>query len=258
MAGSNWDTFALDANGEPTGGVAQSAEGVGIEIYKNWLYIHDPLVTGLFTDDDHKVEHFHYVGDVVMEISEGRIKYGGWQINAWRGPKDGIYVVAYHQRLNKGTHVYGDRQILVGCGLYGWERAADQYSGYIAELGLPPEAATRGSHSDSEGGSVYSLDFLLDGEFVANPETGGFNFTPPDQREPKFLGVEASDVAFLKERALEVALAGGDFPGEALRRLDFSKGLRVNQGDLRWFGARPTPVGEAEPPTLTELFRPEA
>lgn len=105
MALSNWDTLAVDENGEPTNGVINSKGGVSVAIYKNWLYVRDKKAWRKGGD---------YINDTMMEVTEGELKYFDVKIMAKRGPKNGVYVIVE-------TPTFGeDRQIMVGIGCYGY------------------------------------------------------------------------------------------------------------------------------------------
>jgi hypothetical protein len=111
MALSNWDTLAVNEKKESTNGVFQTPLGVKVEIYKNWLYVHDKAIAK---------ENDPYVDDVVMEIQEGELTYRDLHVKAIRGPNDGIYAVCwFHQYENKKKP---DRfEFMLGTGIYGFD-----------------------------------------------------------------------------------------------------------------------------------------
>lgn len=115
MALSNWDTLAVNLKGEPQAGCFVSPGGVRVEIYKNWLYVHDAKAWrdgGMF------------VADTTMQISEGQVCYHDVHIRAIRGPQDGVYVVCWHENSKTGQ---GDGVLnpsltgMIGCGVSGFE-----------------------------------------------------------------------------------------------------------------------------------------
>lgn len=111
MALSNWDTLAmLIHNHQPCDGTFTSPSGILVELYKNWLYIHDPKA---WTEDS------RYCHPVVMEIQEGILTYKDVEIRAFRGPQKGVYVVctSYDPKNAKNF----DRSLgMIGCGVYGF------------------------------------------------------------------------------------------------------------------------------------------
>jgi hypothetical protein len=114
VALSNWALAAINEKGKGTNGVFAPQEGVEIEIYKNWLYIRDT--------DNQGETHFH--GPCVMQIQEGSLQYRNTTILAVRGPKQGVYVVAYTGNL------YADKDnswsAMLGIGCYGYDDKEEQ------------------------------------------------------------------------------------------------------------------------------------
>lgn len=104
MALSNWDTLALTVEG-PTSGVFTSPLGVSVEIYKNWLYVHDPDTW----------REGRYSKPVVMEIQHGEVNYRDVCILAKRGPQEGVYVMMW-----SGYEWSPGADMMVGCGVYGY------------------------------------------------------------------------------------------------------------------------------------------
>lgn len=109
MALSNWDTLSVNLKGEAQAGFFISPGGVKVEIYKNWIYVHDPKAWR---------EEGQFVKDTIMEIQHGRVQYYDVEIVAVRGPQEGVYVVCWHANYeNKETEYTG----MIGCGVYGYE-----------------------------------------------------------------------------------------------------------------------------------------
>ena len=112
MALSNWSTLTWDKDGKPSGSKLE-AEGVSVEIYKNWLYIRD---------ENSWNEEFRYAKPTIMEMSEGQIKYHGFSIIARSGGNGELFVVAEYN--NRG---YTEKSQLIGIAAYGYDR--DNYVG---------------------------------------------------------------------------------------------------------------------------------
>lgn len=115
MALSNWDTLAVDLKGEPQAGCFVSPGGVRVEIYKNWIYVHDAKAWR---------EGGPFVADTVMQISEGQVRYHDVHIRAIRGPQDGVYVVCWHENTETGRDDGVLNPLLtgmIGCGVSGFE-----------------------------------------------------------------------------------------------------------------------------------------
>lgn len=112
MALSNWDTLAVDLKGEAQAGFFVSPCGVRVEIYKNWVYIHDPKAWrkgGQFCED------------VVIELQHGDLHYMDVEIRAVRGPQNGIYVACWHIDWHVEDKKPAEYTGMVGCGVYGFE-----------------------------------------------------------------------------------------------------------------------------------------
>jgi hypothetical protein len=148
MALSNWDTLAVDENSKSTNGVFESALGVTVEIYKNWLYVRDPKAWQ---------EGGAFVEPTIMEVHDGSFRYKDVQIVAKRGPKTGVYAVVWTQTFpdvpstaekdcedcgakageahNSSCKTYGEPswKIMAGIGCYGYE--GDEFVGVdVAEI----------------------------------------------------------------------------------------------------------------------------
>ena len=109
MALSNWDTLAVDLNGKAQAGFFVSPGGVRVEIYKNYVHIHDPKAWR---------EEGGYVKHVVMVIKYGDLHYCDVEIRVIRGPQDGVYVVCWHENYDGEQPEYTG---MIGCGVSGYE-----------------------------------------------------------------------------------------------------------------------------------------
>lgn len=109
MALSNWDTLAINLNGEPQMGFFVSPGGVKVEIYKNWVYVHDPKAWR---------EDGFFVKDTVMKMEHGDVQYHDVQIKAVQGPQFGVYVACWHADYDKNPAEYTG---MIGCGVSGYE-----------------------------------------------------------------------------------------------------------------------------------------
>jgi hypothetical protein len=109
MALSNWDTAAIDLDGNPVTGVVRSPLGVVVRIYKNWLYV----------EDAEAYKGGGFTSPVVAHINEGSLVYRDVFIEAVRGPQSGVYVVAWSYR---DPNDYKAGMVgMVGCGVHGYD-----------------------------------------------------------------------------------------------------------------------------------------
>jgi len=109
MALSNWDTLAVDLNGEPQAGSFVSPGGIEVSIYKNWIYIRDPKAWR---------EGGSFVKDTIMAIDHGKIQYHDIEIRATRGPQGGVYVACWNVNYESEPTDYVG---MIGCGVYGFD-----------------------------------------------------------------------------------------------------------------------------------------
>ena len=105
MALSNYDELAFDETGEPTVGHLACPDGVAVEVYKNWLHV---------LDEKAWRDGGRFSTPLVIRLTKGDLCYRSLWIKAKRGPKEGVYVLAW-----TGT---GEKlRVLVAIGCYGWE-----------------------------------------------------------------------------------------------------------------------------------------
>lgn len=271
IALSNWDTFALNQDSEPIRGYTENIDGVGIEIYKNWIYIHDRLakygvnqVQPQAFDAEYANGHYGYTGDVVAEFQHGELIYGKWHIYAERGPKNGVYVVAESHKYTEdknGKPQQVDIEVMVGCGVYGFLSDFEVYREELEAVGINPDTIIEEdniwtmSSTDDDGNSIVEFQKVIKEDEDVRLET---IYSGPE-KETVFVGVEQADVEFLQEviqRAKEYLWTGK----ESIEAIDLSKGLRFNPGDAYFadhldVDADATKVGEAQEPLLTRALR---
>jgi len=178
MALSNWATFAIDQNNKMFGGDFM-ANGVSVEIYKNWLYIRDPAG---WTD------HGAFSKPVVMEVQSGDINYKGIEIYAERGPKEGVYCV-----ISTGYVHLNSFRFIVGIGCYGYE-GEDWVGVDVAEIAFLRAMLDRmDDHRfrdvDLDGGRQYNQGDL----YIASKLgfAGGVPATVPGDAAPEPLLTQA-------------------------------------------------------------------
>jgi hypothetical protein len=101
MALSDYVVLAQDEHGKEIGDRIVSPMGIGVEIYKNWLYVRDGRSWR---------SRSRFTSPTVMMIRQGNLIYQDLNILALRGPQDGVYVVAWH------TDSRGRPHGMIGCG----------------------------------------------------------------------------------------------------------------------------------------------
>lgn len=250
MALSNWDTLAVDHTGKPCRGLFTSPKGISVEFYKNWLYVRDPKAWH---------EGSSYVKPTIMQISHGSLTYGDVQIEAIRGPKNGIYALVYSTqypdyRIDEGKVSITEGSKLkdpvttgmVGIGCYGFRNEADII---LPEMGRKPEPGDDWGTSSTFGGG------LPDRHVLHNYRTGEEIECREVSMEELWAGVEQAEVDFLKKFLDD---EDSSFPDE-FRKLDLSNAVRFNQGDAFFadhLGADVpgTAPGETKEPMIGKLI----
>lgn len=253
MALSNWDLLAFDLDGPCHGSLVNHA-GVTVEIYKNWLYLHD---RGKGDGPS------PYTGDVVGEVHAGTLQLGYWDIRARRGPQDGVYVVAWSAHWVGPDHGVGasegwnddsvvgraDKALLVGCGVAGYSDEIEPFAEQIVASGADPDSLAVVTTWTADGEAMRCLEGMIDEKFVV---------IAVDVPEAEFVGVLPSSVDFLRAMVDEVIDEHryGDWPTDALRALPWDDAVRANQGDMFFVGGEATTrPGEADTPILGKLLK---
>lgn len=213
MALSNWDTLALDLDSKPISGGFESPSGVYVEFYKNWLYVHDKKGWH---------EHKSFSEPVVAEIYEGSLAYKDVQIEAVRGPQNGVYAVimsGYDDSL-KGV---------VGCGVSGYEDHK--------WVGVKDESVK------------FLHDFINHYERMTRDEA---------LHEVKTVGGRSESEQCFEELIAMWMQPEYDFD-EKVRAVKLDCALRYNQGDAYFarhldFEIPATEPGKSEPPLISAAF----
>lgn len=86
---SKWVTLAWNENGEPCEGRIEiegvfEAEGIVVEIFKNWLYVRDEKAWR---------KNSGYMKPIIMMISQGQLEYYRFKIIASRGSNNELFTV---------------------------------------------------------------------------------------------------------------------------------------------------------------------
>ena len=110
MALSNYDILSINHNSESINGVLTSKIGIQVEIYKNWLYVHDTVAWQ---------KEIAYTHPCIMKIQNGNLTYKNVQIYAERGPQGGIYCIAITP-LWPNKDKKEKLNVMVGIGCYGY------------------------------------------------------------------------------------------------------------------------------------------
>jgi hypothetical protein len=96
----------VNQKGETVDCWLKTPSGVRVEIYKNFIYVGDPVAWS---------HGSIYTSPYIMGVNEGDLVYKDLYLRAARGPQNGVYVVAW-------CEVDGDTVGIAGCGVYASRR----------------------------------------------------------------------------------------------------------------------------------------
>jgi hypothetical protein len=98
MALSNWDHAAWDKFGDPREGTLTFPRDIILEIYKDWLYIHDPNVKGSYftVDNKHVSVYSDHREKTILEVNEGKVYYKGIDVTVFRNEQHGTFIHAIY------------------------------------------------------------------------------------------------------------------------------------------------------------------
>jgi len=240
MALSNWDTLAIDLDGNPISGVFISPKSKAqIEIYKNWAYIHDSKVW-------HKGGNF--INNVVAEIKSGSFTYQDIHIEAIRGPQNGTYIACWTVEYVKAKEK-GQTEALyhgmIGCGVYGFK--GEDW------VGVTKESFDFLKNWISKKEPVWDSDEEI--EFFV----GGFKEAIKDRSKMPESPTRDMTVEQFRDDLKSQTRYVFD---KEIATVDFSKAVRFCQGDMFFedklgIDKNATPVGQAEEPVLIQALKGE-
>lgn len=120
MALSNWDTLAVDLDGQPSDGTFTDPSGMSVSIYKNWVYVRHLAAWAALRG---------FSEPTFSDIWHGDIRLGYTRILAKRGAtKESILVAVYYTANQDQVDGEPYRQPIVtgmvGIGCYGFAPCA--------------------------------------------------------------------------------------------------------------------------------------
>ena len=245
MALSNWDTMALDENGEPTNGVMEGcSEGASCEIYKNWLYVRD---REMWCDGR------GYVEPTIAKVDSGSVMVSDFEIEAIRGPQSAIFVKVTSMRYKEKVEGEAYRELEVrrmgGIGCSGYE---DPHERVMDDEGLDPEEWTFDGHgSVSKSDGTWDLYF----SFHKNPPEGERPSQYKEIKRPEGKGYD-TDWVGVKESTHKEFIAwlksDEDYRWDDdykvwVDKIEKAEALRFNQGDMYFADHVGTPLNATPP-----------
>jgi len=108
MAMSNWDMLGMDQDFKPCSGLKNLSGDASVELYKNWLYVHDKR---MWKEDG------PFENDTIAQINDGYVIMSDFEITAKRGPQDSIFCMISLRSWEKKE----DSRWFAGIGCYGYD-----------------------------------------------------------------------------------------------------------------------------------------
>jgi len=267
MALSNWDTLAFDSEGAPCNGVIEGLSGkASVEIYKNWLYVHDARMWpkgGRFTKP------------VIAKIEEGSVELSDFKILAKRGPQSSVlaYVesVKYKDQKKGESYRPPDVKRMAGIGCSGY---SDPVEVWLKDHNIttgPDDDFFFGSSGGPEG-SFMTLTIMRKGwDESSDPRATGLiqeiKIPQTDANEErygtKWVGVQPETIKALFDFLKEQFRPKYEKEERAwVEKIEAAQPIRFNQGD-QYFAQRfgeltPASIpGEADTPLLQRALEPK-
>lgn len=241
MALSSWDMFAVSSN-DPCNGVLERLNGAKVEIYKNWLYVHDKEMW---------LDHRGFDDPVVAEIQEGDISISGFDIVAVRGPQNGVFVIALCEEIENHKATY-----MAGIGCYGYDNNIPRLA---AVLGIDINkwsnicnvSCSGGKDGDKIGLSCSNEDPVYENETHFIQRKGN------EHLEPQWVGVTQKTIKEFFEWVFEWAekTSKGKYWSKKgfldwIKEMKTKEWKRFNQGDAFFANTYNTNITEID--TLVE------
>jgi len=246
MALSNWDTIAFNNDGESCNSIFKNSKGSVLEIYKNWIYIHNEKMW---------VKDGSYRKPVIAQINDGDIQIAGFDITAIRGSQYGIFVFASAlENVAKDEFKY---RYFGGIGCSGYR---DTVKEVLSSLGRSPDISDKwvsGSGCDGVRDERYILNLETEEKIVYwDCEKQG-----PYDYDKDWVGVLPKTIEeYLSWLETMKDDSGKDFE-EWLEKIKKNPSkLRFNQGDAFFSENLKIPLpatkpGESDGPIIHEMIK---
>lgn len=251
MALSNWDTIAFNDDGQSCNGTVVSEHGDSIKIYKNWIYVRSP--------DMWKKAGARYIEPTIAEVWEGNIKLAGFNIEAIRGPQNGIFVYVEHGP-------WENRQRFAGIGCSGYRDRLGEYlkanNIQVTKDDMWVESSGCGNEEDPTHWQYSFENITCRDENGNNPTRHVYHDEATDgpyDYSADWLGVKKETVqeflSWLENRESRKYPPKGYF--EWLDIIKNTEHLRFNQGDAFFIGAEnaASNVGSVKPTILSQVIK---
>ena len=253
MALSNWDTLAYGPDGAPCDGSMHGFGSAGVEIYKNWIYIHSPK---MWTDCS------PFVKDTIAAMNHGDISIGDIQIYAARGPQNGVMVLVVSSKCPPKGPVEYRFMGGVGCSAY-----SDPTPIVMEALGVKKEdwgdIIHFSSYEDGEDWEILSCYPKDSGKDDILDDTT-FKIKSRPEFEAQNIGVTQETRDFFinwleTEAAPDLYVDDVDDFVQWLQKIKEAPSQRFNQGDAFFVGPEEaaTKVGEAEDTIMSKALKPK-
>ena len=266
MALSSYDTLAFDTGGLPCSGTFINSQNKAVlEIYKNWLYIHDKATWN---------DKTNFTKPVIAQVNEGNLMLAGFDIRARRGPQDGIFVYATTSRYFKQKNRSIEITRFAGIGCSG---EIDKVEAILTKLGRASECESdgwcesSGTKLDKKGDPVmapegytyntHRIENLITGEEIIFWDE---QLQGPYKYDYCWVGVKRETLAEFFKWLEGMADVGTEYPDKAMaawiKSCKKCKAVRYNQGDayfnrMAGLPLRASYVGKSKAPLITNMIK---
>lgn len=242
MALSNWDCLAFNNEAKACNGTFEHfMHKNSISIYKNWVYVRSELMWNSSSS---------FQNPTIAQIGSGSIELAGFDIEAVRGPQDGIFIYAsctdYREDKIKRYHFAG-----IGC------------SGYINTIEEVLKKAGREPKDDEmwyEGSNHLGQYFI--GCFNTNEQIVYWDTKTqgPYNHDSDWIGVLPSTVEEFFKWLTSLAQDYEEDFKEWIEKCKKADLLRFNQGDMFFANnagveLSATKPGESHAPIFNEVLK---
>jgi hypothetical protein len=251
MALSNWDLLAFNNEGKscngvlenPGSGILGGSRGSKVEIYKNWLYVHNKKMWN---------KGLGYNRPVIAEIWSGDINLSGFEIHVIRGSQDSIFIYVETKKYLK-KKIITKRMAGIGCCGY-----SDILPILIKKAGVKEEDWDDIFESTCSYDNKTTITLHCSKKENEDIKYEKFEFTETDELKSKWIGVLSSTydefIKWLKERETE-----DEFTKDYFDWINsFEIAQRCNQGDMYFakhlgIDIPNTKIGEVDTPVLEKI-----
>lgn len=228
MSLSNWAILAFDNEGSPSSGEVEFPSGIRVEIYKNWVYLHDSKAWR---------ENQSFMKDTIAQIQHGYITIGRTQIICDRHGEDGggIFVLAVNSEWTKDDRA--KYCFFAGIGVYGYDDNLPRLAKAVG-VNMADYPNCEFSYGTNQKKELALICVTEDYEFFRE-----WNIPYSEEFEPKYVGITKETyedfLVWLRKTLISQGLIHSPLNIEEkcpadkwYDKITSQKAVQANQGDL--------------------------